>query len=110
LKRALEAAAEGMNWRRGLFRLWTGLSLLWIAYFSWSFFSECFYLWHEPPLVCLTGDERDGIYGNLALTAFPASAWMRLLVRALSVPLAVTMVALGIAWIVQGFGRAPKSN
>lgn len=84
-----------MNIRRGLWRAWAILSLLWVALVAWS-----------VDIPCLMGMNPTGTkdWCEAALVN-PGPIWAEALTVMASGPLISAAAGLAIAWVVAGFRR-----
>lgn len=90
-----------MNWRRGLFRTWLGLSLVWTCYALW----EMTNLPHSDLILQYGGMSLAGQRWDTALTRLQKPDYALWLIGP---PLAV-LVAGGLAlWAIAGFKQASQ--
>jgi hypothetical protein len=76
-----------MNWRRGLFRLWVIVSVVWATLAVYTKYVDC--SWYGPQVLC---------FDDLLPYQFDDRvAWI------VGPPLAVLLIGLGIVWCIQGF-------
>ena len=102
-----------MNWRRGLTRLWIGLSVLWVALivviFAMQDDDPAAIMWKSITIPCAAGtlndEEMSFCYGGRAAQdvtdAYRKFDWF--VVLALGGPLASLGVTFAGIWIARGF-------
>jgi hypothetical protein len=78
-----------MNWRRGIFRLWAALSVIWVALMVWRKYAETANIPDPPAGFRIEGGLRDSAF------------W----VDVTAMPLVAGVVILLAVWIASGFRK-----
>ena len=100
----LEAAAEGMNWKRGLFRVWAAASLLWAV--LWTLLNWSGVAASLSDLSCLVSGGSSGPWCEYRLIGAIAVYGLedrRFWVGLLAPPLAALLFGYTVLWIARGF-------
>lgn len=86
-----------MNWNRGLFRAWLVISVLWLSYSGWLWYSACG--WGGGVLWCPVGGGRPFVAVEYT---YPFEAW-RMCKEVLTFPLLLLVGGFIALWIARGF-------
>jgi len=86
-----------MNWKRGLFRLWLVLSVLWIARILWIR-EQCVY----GPWI---GRQEPDLWWCNHPMADPVASYLEEIATSLGPPIAVLALGYTLLWIFKGFER-----
>ena len=90
IARGFKASNEGLNWKRGLLRLWVSVSALWCTVFGFALYGAYDFLssseFQDWPRSIETWENRIFLY------------WI-----SLAMPLVVLAIGLAIIWVARGF-------
>jgi hypothetical protein len=122
-------SAQRFNMRRGLLRVWIGVSAIWVLFVSvtsWSQLSEIFVaiepsvgrgavVLAQGPYACWAARHSDNPFAFIndgAGPTSPAEAWrqciaykMQIPELALAPPLALLIFGYAVAWVAKGFRK-----
>jgi hypothetical protein len=89
-----------MNWRRGLFRAWLALTILWCVIVGWRASSA----WLDPWRVVATTDSATG---TTTAVPFPFLTYVAI---ALGVPILTFGFSWACCWVAKGFSIPPQNE